>query len=607
MKRILTILALALPVTVSAHDAAREQSGEQSGGRIGGLVDCAFGNAGGFSCTRIDMLSWLDLNQLGGSAGNDVWGWTDPLDGREYVLMGRFDGTTFVDITDPQAPVVLGYLPAHPDIAAVRSEQSAEVVTQTGGASKQCVADGPQGSDGVCGEQSSPWRDLKVYMNHAFIVSEQAGAGLQVFDLTQLRGLTGPPVTFGETNYNGLFSAAHNVAINVDTGFLYVVGSNRANGGLVIYDVSTPATPTWVADYGADGYTHDVQCVVYAGPDATYVGREMCFASNEDTLTILDASNKSSMQMIRRVSYPGVAYSHQAWLSEDHEFLYSNDELDELNTGDHTLTRIWDVRNLAAAQVVGTYESPLWSIDHNNYSSGDYLFQSNYTSGLRVLDISDPTSPWEIGYFDTYPATDDAQFNGTWSNYPYFPSGTIAVSDINGGLFLLQADFLIQPLATSDLSVEVGTVPSGTRVGDSVQQVITASNTSGVDAPDAQLTVSLDGPLTLTSFTPSQGSCSADGEAGRCRFGTLSAGSSVTVTVTFGANATGTGEIAAMVSGLVEDSDGSDNRDETTFAVAGSGQPGSGGSSSGGGSGPLLAMLLLLAGVSRRRGWSAKT
>jgi choice-of-anchor B domain-containing protein len=577
--------ALAVPLTATAHDP--------NGGHLGGMVDCSFGAADGFGCARIDLLSWLDLDQLGGSSGNDIWGWTDPMTGREYVLMGRFAGTTFVDITDPQAPIILGDLPAHPDIDAANTERGVDLASATASASKQCSTDG----DGACGEEASLWRDIKVYADHAYIVSEQFGAGLQVFDLTQLRNVVSPPVTFGESGFNGLFSTAHNVAINLDTGFLYAVGTDRLGGAMVIFDLSDPASPAYVADYTGDGYTHDIQCVIYAGPDAAHVGQEICFASNEDTLTILDVTDKSDVQIIRRQAYSGVAYSHQAALSEDQRYLFSNDELDELSEGGHTRTHIWDVRDLETARVVETYESLLWTIDHNNYVVGDYLYQSNYTSGLRVLDVADPTRPWEVGFFDTFPANDAVEFDGSWSNYAFFPSGTIAVSDISNGLFLLQADFLGQALATSDLAVDLGASPGDIRSGDTVQWVLTVSNASGTAAPDAQLTLSLDGPLSLISFTSTLGSCVSEGDTGRCMFGTLNAGSSVTVTVTFGADASGRGEIAAMVSGLVQELDASDNRAGTSFSVAGSSPSDSGG----GGSGPWLVMLLALAAARPRR------
>ena len=583
MRGVFLTLILATPMAATADDPVSEARGH-----LGGLVDCNFGVANGFGCARIDLLSWLDLDQLGGSNGNDIWGWTDPMTAREYVLIGRVLGTTFVDITDPQTPLVLGYLPAHPDIVASRSERAAGAVAGASGSRERCNTD--DGHADACSGNGSIWRDIKVYANHAYIVSEQFGAGLQVFDLTQLRNVVSPPVTFGEAGFNGLFGSAHNVAINLDTGNLYVVGADRASGGLVMFDLSDPANPVFVGDYSGDGYTHDIQCVNYAGPDTAHVGQEICFASNEDTLTILDVTDKADVQIIRRRAYSGVAYSHQAWLSEDHQYLYSNDELDELIVGGHTRTRIWDVRNLETARVVEIYESPLLTIDHNNYVSGDYLFQSNYTSGLRVLDVSDPTHPWEIGFFDTFPSNDAVAFDGTWSNYPYFPSGTIAVSDIEGGLFLLQADFLTQTLGNSDLSVDLGGSPGDVSPGDAVQRVLTVRNLSATDAPDAQLTVSMDGPVNLTSVQAGQGTCSITGDTARCRFGTLLAGSSVDITVRFDATANGTGEIAAMASGLVRELDATDNRAALSFPIAGPGPSGSGG----GGSGLLLVMLLAL-------------
>ena len=44
----------------------------------------------------------------------------------------------------------------------------------------------------------------------------------------------------------------------------------------------------------------------------------------------------------------------------------------------------------------------------------------------------------EIGFFDTYPADDNTEFNGVWNVYPYFPSGNIILSDIEKGLFVVK-------------------------------------------------------------------------------------------------------------------------------------------------------------------------
>jgi len=598
-REIAMLVLLAAPLAAFAHDANHEVVG----GHLSGLVTCSAGVADGFPCSRINLLSWLDLSELGGGRANDIWGWVDPVTAREYVLVGRVAGTTFVDVTDPQAPVVLGYLLAHPDIvAASRSARAVDSASTSAAKRESCNTD--DGHEGACGEAGSTWRDIKVYGDHAYIVSEQSGAGLQVFDLTQLRGLSGPPVFFAETAFVGNFSTAHNVAVNEDSGFLYVVGASRASGGLVIYDLSTPSSPTWVADYAGDGYTHDVQCVDYHGPDTDYTGHEVCFASNEDTLTILDVTNKNAISVIRRATYSGVSYSHQAWLSEDHSYLFSNDELDEYYGGGHTRTRIWDVRNLDGVRVTTAYDSPLWTIDHNNYVVGDYLFQANYTSGLRVLDISDPEYPWEVGFFDTYPDDDSVDFAGAWSNYPFLPSGIIAVSDIEGGLFLLQAQFLNGPLATADLSVDVGTQSIIVRVGDRVDRSFTVSNTSGADAPDVQVTLSLDG-ISLASISSFDGSCDMDGDTARCSVGTLSVGEAVTVSYSYDAVSTGQAKVVAMVSGLVLDSLATNNRGGFGFPVTGSsssGGGGGGGGDGGGGGSPLLVLLAAaFLGLRRRR------
>ena len=64
---------------------------------------------------------------------------------------------------------------------------------------------------------------------------------------------------------------------------------------------------------------------------------------------------------------------------------------------------------------------------------------SHYTSGLRILNISDINNPSEEGFFDVYPSNNNSSFDGTWSNYPYFDSGTIVVTGIDEGLYILDS------------------------------------------------------------------------------------------------------------------------------------------------------------------------
>ncbi|MEP2023395.1 MAG: choice-of-anchor B family protein [Reichenbachiella sp.] len=394
---------------------------------------CVDGMAGDYPCQNVSLLGHLSVSDLlaeqdGGVYLNDIWGWADSETGNEYAIVGMANGTSFVDITDPTDPIMLGYLPEHH--AAESTEANSSRVNQRGG--------------------NSVWRDVKVYSNHAYIVSEDASHGMQVFDLTELRELGRPeePITFTEAGHYDGVGNAHNVVINEETGFAYVVGATGAStcgsGGLHIVNIQDPKNPIYEACFDNDGYTHDAQCVIYNGPDADYSGKEICFNSNEETVTIVDVDDKESITMISSVSYDGVKYIHQGWLTEDHKYFISNDELDESSgVTNTTKTFIWDVQDLDNPVLLEVYDHTTSSIDHNLYIVGDMMYQSNYVSGLRVFDISQVAKGFirETGYFDTYPDLEGVDWSGNWSNYPFFESGTIAVSDQTNGLFLVKVDY----------------------------------------------------------------------------------------------------------------------------------------------------------------------
>lgn len=371
-----------------------------------------------FPCDGIDMLSHLTLADLGLSFVNDMWGWTDPATRKDYALVGGTEGTVFVDISDPKRPDVVGMLAAH-----------------------------------TLDPRRPYWRDIKVYANHAYVVSEQRGHGLQAFDLTQLRGVEGEPVAFSETAHYDHFGSAHNLNINTDTGFAYVVGTNTCEGGLHMVDLSEPASPDFAGCFGDHGYVHDTQCVVYEGPDADYRGRELCFNSAAEfftfspegivnTLSIVDVTDKANPVGISRTEYANDGYSHQGWLTPDQSYFLHGDELDEYFYGNNTRTRIWDVRDLDAPSVIGSFENDTTSIDHNLYTEGNLAYASNYTSGLRVYDTSAVSEGElsELAFFDMYPENNNASFEGgTWSNYPYFrQKGIVGVSSMDRGLFVLK-------------------------------------------------------------------------------------------------------------------------------------------------------------------------
>ena len=283
-------------------------------------VPCVGGTAGIYDCNNVDLLSQVPLSAIGGGNGNDIWGWTDPVTGTEYALTGRTSGTAFVDLSDPENPVYVGNLP-----------------TQT---------------------TNSSWRDIKTYADHAFIVADSAGShGMQVFDLTQLRSVTNPPVTFAATTVYTDFGSAHNIVINEDTAYAYAVGSGTCSNGLHMIDISTPTSPVSAGCHSADGSIHDAQCVSYIGPDPDHQGAEVCITAtgSGDTMDIIDVTNKGATVTLSKNSYSGGAISHQEWFSEDHRFVFHGDEGDETSLGHNTRTYIFDVTDLDNPVLLGNF------------------------------------------------------------------------------------------------------------------------------------------------------------------------------------------------------------------------------------------------------------
>ncbi len=366
---------------------------------------CSGGMAGSYPCLEVDLLAFMPLSSIGGGSGSDIWGWTDPMTGNEYAIMGRTSGTSFVDITDPENPVYLGNLPPH-------------------------------------GSNSS-WRDIKVYSNHAYVVSETSGHGMQVFDLTELRNVPAPPVTFSETAHYGDFGAAHNLAINEDTGFAYAVGTSTCSGGPHFVDLANPGAPVFAGCHVETFYTHDTQCVVYSGPDPDHTGREICINSNVSRINVIDVTDHSSPFLISETIYGGASYVHQGWLTEDQRYYLQGDELDEQNFGHKTRTRIFDMTDLDAPVLIAAFDHATAAIDHNLYTHNGLVYMANYRAGLRIMDLDDIAAGTltEVAYFDIYPASDSANFNGAWGVYPYFDSGTVVVSGIGEGLFILKPQF----------------------------------------------------------------------------------------------------------------------------------------------------------------------
>jgi choice-of-anchor B domain-containing protein len=397
-------------------------------------TNCTAGMAGIYPCNSVDLLAHVDIATLntagGGAGGNDIWGWTSPSTGKEYALVGLTNGTAFVDVSTPTAPIVIGHL--------------------------------------ATASTNSSWRDIKVVNNFAYIGSEAGSHHIQTFDLSKLDAATGLPVTFtadGSALIGGPTAGkSHNIFADPVSGYLGACGGNVTVGGMAFYDVSTPATPTLTGNFdpppGVTNYTHDAVCVVYRGEDTDHIGKQICFGFNANILVAVDVTDKTAPTLIGTMTYTPTGYTHQGWITDDHNYLYLNDETDERNFGNNTRTHIIDITDLENMLPQTPFNSTLPAIDHNLYIKGNYMYQANYRAGLRILDIQDRLVPSEIASFDVYPTSDSDDFNGSWSVYPYFKSGTVIVNSIEDGLFVLQPNlshYVMENVGTGVQTVNQGT------------------------------------------------------------------------------------------------------------------------------------------------------
>ena len=372
------------------------------------LAPCVNGMAGIYPCNGYDLMGQMPLETLAeaNARGNDCWGWTDPITNIEYALVGSTHGTAFVDISNPTQPRLVGKLAsANP------------------------------------GDQGNIWRDIKVYNNHAFIVSEATNYGMQVFDLTRLRNISQPQDFTADTHFTE-FGSAHNIVINEASGYAYIVGTSRSGtyaGGPLFINIQDPLNPA--SEGGLHDYAHDAQVVIYSGPDTEHHGKEILIGSNEDEIVIADVSNKSNPVVISTIAgYSNIGYVHQGWFTTNMTYFILGDELDELQYGNNTRSLVFDFSDLDNPEFHMEYLGPTTAIDHNGYVKNDTFFQANYSAGVRFIDVSslEAASMNEIGFFDTYPENNSANFQGAWSVYPYFSSGNIVVSDIDRGLFVIR-------------------------------------------------------------------------------------------------------------------------------------------------------------------------
>jgi choice-of-anchor B domain-containing protein len=370
-------------------------------------VACTAGMSGPYLCLGVDMLARVPLADLGARSGNAIWGGVESKLKREIAVVGLDNGTAFLDVSNPGCPVQLGRLPST--------------------------------------SSRSPTRDVKVLGDYALVVAEVSNHGMQIFDMRTLGTTQSTAMLTATAIYRGTMSAtvgnAHDVAVNPATNMVYIVGARSCMGGLHMVDFKDPMNPKFVGCGQNTNYVHDAQCVIYAGPDKDHTGKELCVTFNGgNSFSVVDVTDKAAPKLISRTTYTGGVYSHNGALTEAHSHLVLSDELDESRNGNPTRTYLFDVTDLEKPVAMKPYDATTKAIDHNLFIRGKYVYQANYEAGLRILDASAVPMGGtlkEVAFFDPFPTLDAAELKGSWTAYPYFPSGIVVMQGTEGGVFIL--------------------------------------------------------------------------------------------------------------------------------------------------------------------------
>ena len=319
---------------------------------------------------------------------NDIWGYE--RDGREYALVGTEDGMVIFDITDPDNPENKGFL------------------------------SGP----------NSNWRDIKVWDTYAYETNE-TGGGLNVIDLSNLPGqITEADAFRWEPNIpelGGQLGPCHNIFID-DNGIGHLSGCNLNEGGVFFIDLNTdPSSPSYIAA-APPIYSHD-----------TYVRDNILYSSEifEGTLGIYDIADLNNVTLMATQATP-FDFTHNAWLSDDSNTIFTTDEIGDAPVAVYDISDLDDIKEIDQFRPLSTINQGV--LPHNVFVWDDFLIISYYTDGCILADASRPGNIIEVGNFDTLLPGEEG--SGAWGVYPYFTSGTVVVSDITQGFFVLTPNYV---------------------------------------------------------------------------------------------------------------------------------------------------------------------
>lgn len=346
----------------------------------------AFAMSAGFSSAQLNMtqLDYINYVPLHNTGCSNLWGYTDEM-GNEYALVGLNNGTSIVDVTNPSNANEIWFLP----------------------------------------DTNSVWREIKTYGDYAYVTTEE-DAGLLIIDLSPLPGSTVLPNYrfFGQAG--NTFTSSHSLFID-ENGVLYLHGANVGNGGAIFYDLAAnPINPPELGMYD-DFYVHDS----YARGDTLYAGHIV-----DGFMNIVDVSDKANPVILATQQTPSI-FTHNTWLNDAGTHVFTTDEVSNAYVTSYNITNLSNITEADRTRSLANNNGN-GSIPHNTYFKNNYLYTSYYRDGVVIHDVSDPENMIEVANFDPTTLSGDG-FTNVWGVYPYFNSGTVIISDMQLGLFVLGA------------------------------------------------------------------------------------------------------------------------------------------------------------------------
>ncbi|MBL0340585.1 MAG: choice-of-anchor B family protein [Bacteroidetes bacterium] len=310
---------------------------------------------------------------------SNIGGFVDSQ-GNEYALVGYYEGLSIVDVTDPDNPVEAFTIP---------------------------------------GAQSD-WREVKIWGDYAYVTTEGGNQGLQIVDLSDLPNSVNSKYWAGSGAINGQLETIH--ALHIEDAHAYLFGSNLFNGAAIIIDLVDPWNPVYKG-HTPGPYVHD-----------GYVRNNVLYAGHiyDGFFAVYDVTNKANPILLAHRNTQAIL-THNTWLNDASSVLFTTDETNDSYLTSYDITDLGDIKELDRFQLT----PGSGSIVHNTHILNDFAVTSWYKDGISITDVSRPANIISVASYDTYIQGTGGGFNGCWGVYPFLPSGTIVVSDIDNGLYVL--------------------------------------------------------------------------------------------------------------------------------------------------------------------------